>query len=122
MRRPPPGKKRARTPEPGSFAFAAAATSRLEGGPFVLSTPPLCRYNQPVVRFVSFLAAALAAVAIACWLLGCAASLGPGYVVETQEIRVSFEAEPQPVIHVAAEYRLTNTGNQPLDSLDVRLP
>ena len=75
-----------------------------------------------MVRFVSFLAAALAAVAIACWLLGCAASLGPGYVVETQEIRVSFAAEPQPVIHVSAEYRLTNTGNQPLDSLDVRLP
>jgi hypothetical protein len=74
-----------------------------------------------VVRFASFLAA-LAAATTACWLLGCAASLGPGYVVETQEIHVSFEAEPQPVIHVAAEYRLTNTGNQPLDSLNVRLP
>jgi len=55
-------------------------------------------------------------------MAGCAASLGPGYLVETQEIRVSFTAQPQPVIRVSADYRLENTGNQPLDSLAVRLP
>ena len=43
-------------------------------------------------------------------------------MVQTQEIHVSFLAQPQPVIRVAAEYRLTNTGNRPLDSLNVRLP
>jgi hypothetical protein len=57
-----------------------------------------------------------------CWLAGCATPLGPGYVVQQQEIRVGFLAEPQPIIQISAEYRLQNTGNQPLDSLDVRLP
>jgi hypothetical protein len=67
----------------------------------------------------SFLLGSLSFVA-ACWLASCAASLGPGYVVEQQKILVTFQ--PQPIIHVAAEYRLKNTGNRPLDSLDVRLP
>jgi hypothetical protein len=55
-------------------------------------------------------------------MAGCATSLGPGYIVENQETRVSFRAQPQPVIHIAADYRLVNTGNQPLESLTVRLP
>jgi hypothetical protein len=55
------------------------------------------------------------------WLASCAAPLGPGYVVQQQQIRVSFLPE-QPAIQIAAEYRLQNTGNQPLDSLDVRMP
>jgi len=57
-----------------------------------------------------------------CWLAGCAAPLGPGYVVQQQEIRVNILALVQPVIQVSAEYRLQNTGNQALDSLDVRMP
>ena len=56
-----------------------------------------------------------------CWLVGCAAPLGPGYVVQQQEIRVNILALVQPVIQVSAEYRLQNTGNQALDSLDVRM-
>ena len=55
-------------------------------------------------------------------LAGCAASLGPGYVVEQQSIQVTFLSQPEPRIHVAAEYHLKNIGNQELDSLDVRLP
>jgi hypothetical protein len=61
-------------------------------------------------------------VCTACWLAACAASLGPGYVVEKQSIQVTFLPNPEPRIQVAAEYRLKNTGNQNLDSLDVRLP
>jgi hypothetical protein len=75
-------------------------------------------------RSTSFAAAHLFALA-ACaagWLAGCAAPLGPAYVVQKQEIRVDFSPQPQPAIRIAAEYRLQNTGNQPLDSLDVRLP
>ncbi len=59
---------------------------------------------------------------VACCLAGCAASLGPGYVVEKQEIRVSFLAQPEPHVHVVAEYHLKNTGIRELESLDVRLP
>jgi hypothetical protein len=58
----------------------------------------------------------------ACCLAGCAASLGPGYIVEKQEIQVSFLPQPEPHVHVVAEYHLRNTGIRELDSLDVRLP
>jgi hypothetical protein len=58
----------------------------------------------------------------ACGLVSCATSLGPGYVVEKQEILVTFRPQPEPRVHVAAQYRLKNIGNQSLDDLDVRLP
>jgi hypothetical protein len=66
---------------------------------------------------LSFLSAAAAF-----WLLGCTASLGPGYLIERQEIRVSFRSRPEPGLEISAEYRLRNIGNQALDSLEVRLP
>jgi hypothetical protein len=53
---------------------------------------------------------------------GCAAALGPGYTIETQEIRVQFSSEPGPRIHLEADYQLKNSGNQPLDQLELRLP
>ncbi len=59
---------------------------------------------------------------VACGFAGCAASLGPGYVVEKQDIRVSFQSHPDPQIHISAEYHLKNTGNQDLDTVYVRLP
>jgi hypothetical protein len=58
----------------------------------------------------------------ACGLAGCAAVLGPGYIVEKQEIQVSFLTQPDPHVHVVAEYHLRNTGIRELDFLDVRLP
>jgi hypothetical protein len=60
--------------------------------------------------------------AVGFWACSCAVSLGPGYSIENQEIRVQFLPGPDPKIHVEAEYRLRNTGNQPLSSLDLRLP
>jgi len=59
---------------------------------------------------------------VACGFAGCAASLGPGYIVVKQDIHVSFQSHPEPQIHISAEYHLKNTGNQDLDTLDVRLP
>ena len=49
------------------------------------------------------------------------APLGPGYLLETQELRVQFAADAQ-AIHVEAEYRLRNTGNRPLRELEIILP
>jgi hypothetical protein len=69
----------------------------------------------------SFLAATFLLVS-ACWLASCATPFGPGYLVEKQEIQVSFAPQPEPRIHISAEYQLKNSGNQALDSLDVRLP
>jgi hypothetical protein len=53
---------------------------------------------------------------------GCATALGPGYTIEKQEIRVQFLPEPGPRIRIEADYQLRNTGNQPLDKLELRLP
>jgi hypothetical protein len=56
------------------------------------------------------------------WAAGCVAPLGPGYTMEKQEIRVQFKSSPEPRIAIEADYQLKNTGNQPLSSLEVRLP
>jgi hypothetical protein len=56
------------------------------------------------------------------WASSCAAPLGPGYSIESQEIRVKFEPAPNPTIHIDSQYHLRNTGTRPLSSLEVRLP
>jgi hypothetical protein len=82
------------------------------------------RYNEQAVprSFTTFFLSVALMLCAVFWLVACAAPLGPGYIVEHQEIRASFTPQPAPVIHVAAEYHLKNTGNQNLSSLDVRLP
>src|SRR5208282_2776435 len=47
---------------------------------------------------------------------------GPGYSIENQEIRVQFLPGPDPRIRVDSEYKLRNTGNQPIATLELRLP
>jgi len=76
----------------------------------------VARSSKSSSLFVLFL------LGVACWSASCATSLGPGYVVEMQQVQVSFVPQAEPRIHVIAEYHLKNTGNQVLDSLDVRLP
>ena len=56
------------------------------------------------------------------WAAGCVAPLGPGYTIESQQVRVQFVPAPEPRIRMDAEYRLKNTGNQALGELEVRLP
>ena len=56
------------------------------------------------------------------WVSSCAVALGPGYSIENQEIRVQFLPGPDPRIRVESDYQLRNTGNQPLSSLELRLP
>lgn len=55
-------------------------------------------------------------------MCGCAAALGPGYTIQKQSIAVQFVAAPTPAIHIEALYRVKNSGNQPLQSLELRLP
>ncbi len=52
----------------------------------------------------------------------CAVPLGPGYSIESQEIRVQFNPAPDPKIRVESTYQLRNTGTRPLSSLELRLP
>ena len=60
--------------------------------------------------------------AAACFLGGCTAAFGPGYSIDKQEIRVHFVPTPDPNILIEADYNLRNSGNQPLDELEIRLP
>jgi hypothetical protein len=53
---------------------------------------------------------------------GCGTALGPGYDIEKQEVRVHFIAQPEPRILLEGDYQLRNSGNQPLSSLELRLP
>jgi hypothetical protein len=50
------------------------------------------------------------------------AALGPGYTIVEQQITVQFVPAPQPVIRIEGVYQLKNTGNQPLTTLELRLP
>ena len=74
----------------------------------------------PTIRSRRFLF--LTAVTAAFWAAACTAAFGPGYTIEKQQIEVRFLADPQPTIHIDATYRLFNNGNQPLSSLELRLP
>ena len=94
------------------------------GNGWVLPPSGIPRYNriallgatrQRILHGALVLPAALYACA-------CAVPLGPGYQIQKQEIRVRFDASGSPAARVEAEYQLKNTGNQPLSSLDVRLP
>jgi hypothetical protein len=61
-------------------------------------------------------------VCAAYFAAGCAAALGPGYTIVKQQITVQFAPAPQPVIRIEGIYQLKNTGNQPLTTLELRLP
>ena len=60
--------------------------------------------------------------AVGFWVSSCAVALGPGYSIENQDIRVQFLQVPDRRIRVESDYQLRNTGNQPLSSLELRLP
>ncbi len=81
------------------------------------------RYNQDVLRprLQSGFFFSVLLVFCASWASSCAVPLGPGYVVEKQEIRVQFEPTAQS-IHIDAEYQVRNTGDRPIRELEVLLP
>jgi hypothetical protein len=56
------------------------------------------------------------------FVAGCTSSLGPGYIINKQDIDVHFEPGPPPHIAIKSSYELTNNGTQPLSVLEMRLP
>ncbi len=74
-----------------------------------------------LLRIRRIFPAALLLVA-ALWVSSCAAPLGPGYAAEKQSVVVHFVPGTPPRIEIRADYSLRNTGNQPLGSIEVRLP
>jgi hypothetical protein len=67
-------------------------------------------------RFLGFSVASYA------FLAGCSSSFGPGYVINKQDIDVSFEPGPPAHISIKSNYELINNGTRPLSELELRLP
>lgn len=81
------------------------------------------RYNQIALRLRLHTRFGLIAFLLFCalWAASCAVPLGPGYVVEKQEIRVQF-APPAQTIHIETAYELRNTGNRPIREMEILFP
>ena len=82
------------------------------------------RYNQCVLltSFHQRFHSGVVFFGLVCSLAGCTAAFGPGYTIEKQEILVHFIPVPEPRILIEADYTVRNTGNQPLNELEMRLP
>jgi hypothetical protein len=74
--------------------------------------------RQPHLRLLH----CLLITAVGFWVSSCAVALGPGYAIESQEIRVQFVPGSDPRIRIDADYQLRNIGTKPLSSLELRLP
>src|SRR6202166_2990031 len=61
---------------------------------------------------------------VASWsfVVGCTSSIGPGYIINKQDIDVHFDPGPPPHIAIKSSYELTNNGTRPLSELELRLP
>lgn len=89
-----------------------------------LLLPGFPRYNRSVLAhcWQSRLVLAPLLTASAFLAAACVAPLGPGYTIETQQVRVQFVPGLEPRIRIEADFQLRNTGNQPLSELELRLP
>ncbi len=82
------------------------------------------RYNQVGlfrVPSIRVLCTALSVFAALC-VSSCAVPLGPGYTIRKQTVDIRFRPSSEAPVSIEAHYRLVNTGNQPLASLDIRPP
>lgn len=59
---------------------------------------------------------------LAIFLPACSVPLAPGYSVLKENRVVRFSGGAAPAVHIRAEYELQNTGNSPLQFIDVALP
>jgi hypothetical protein len=111
---------------PAKFVHASENDARRPAASFYaqLFLSGFPRYNRIVLkpRFHSRFTFAALLAALSFSAASCVAPLGPGYTIEKQNIQVYFVGAPEPRIRIEADYLLKNTGNQPLDDLELRLP
>jgi hypothetical protein len=110
--------KRGSTPRPFSRSAEHRGAQTAFAQPLSLAT--IRAALTPTTHSRPFLF--LTALVAACFAAACTAAFGPGYSIEKQEIQVRFLADPQPAIHIDSVYYLRNDGNQPLSSIELRLP
>lgn len=66
--------------------------------------------------------APLTALFLAALLAACATPVAPAYVIEHQQLEVTYQGSPEPHLTIRGSYKMKNTGNKPLAALEVRLP
>jgi len=74
------------------------------------------------LRRLSFSGPLLLSLAPLFFLGGCAVALGPGYTIQKQNVELHFVASPEPHLSMHGTYELINSGNQPLQNIQVRVP
>jgi len=74
------------------------------------------------LRRLSLSGSLLLSLAPLFFLGGCAVALGPGYTIQKQNVELHFVPSPEPHLSVHGTYELINSGNQPLQSIQVRVP
>jgi len=67
-------------------------------------------------------ASAFVLIAVAILTMACAVPLGPGFHTEKELLEVRFVPGSPPHLQVRATFTLKNSGNAPLDALDLSLP
>lgn len=82
------------------------------------------RYNRFALQhFLSHRLPSLSVFALAIiFLSGCSVALGPGYLIQKQDLELHFVSSPEPHLAVHCTYHLLNSGNQPLHSLRIVVP
>ncbi len=74
-------------------------------------------------HFFSHRLALLSVFALAIiFLSACSGALGPGYVIQKQNIELHFVSSPEPHLAIRCTYGLLNSGNQPLHTFRIVLP
>jgi len=53
---------------------------------------------------------------------GCSVALGPAFLIQKQSLELHFVASPESHLSVHCRYELVNSGNQPLEGIQVRVP
>jgi hypothetical protein len=66
--------------------------------------------------------ASLTALFLAALLAACATPVAPAYVIEHQQLEVTYQASPEPHLKIRGTYKMKNTGNKALASLEVSMP
>jgi hypothetical protein len=56
------------------------------------------------------------------FLTGCSVPLGPGYIIQKQNLELRFVPSPEPHLAVHCTYQLLNSGSQPLQRLRILVP
>src|SRR5262249_34310805 len=80
------------------------------------------RYNRSTLRRLTFFGPPILFLAVFFFTGGCSVALGPAFLIQKQSLELHFVASPKSHLSVHCRYELANSGNQPLQSIQVLVP